>query len=121
MISKEEVLQAKCVEWFWNNHISERRMLHCNNNNSHNSIAGNKAKAMGVTSGVSDLEWIDYFCTVYIELKTEYGTQSNEQKDFEAKIKERGHQYIIIRSLDHFMAFITKRINNRHGALGNNR
>jgi hypothetical protein len=109
----EEQMQAAIVMWFNQEFPSERRMLHCNNNNSVNRIAGNKAKAVGVVAGVSDLEWIDYFQTVYIELKLPNGTQSDEQIDFERKVRERGHQYIIIRSVSEFQSWITKRINNR--------
>lgn len=104
----EEQLQAKCVAWYWNEYrfTTWKRMLHCNNNNSHNKIAGNIAKAMGVVAGVSDLELIMYGRTLYIELKLPHGTQSDEQKEFQAAVEERGHRYIIVRTFEHFKDII---------------
>jgi hypothetical protein len=83
-------------------------------NNSFNRIAGASAKSLGVVSGVSDLEYIDFNGVVwFIELKLEHGVQSSEQIDFQAKLEERGHKYVIIRSFNEFKNLI-------YGTLGNN-
>lgn len=108
-MATEAQLQAACIAWYWNKYrfTSWKRMLHCNNNNSHNTIAGNIAKAMGVVAGVSDLELIMFGGrTLYIELKVGKGIQSEEQKEFEAAVRERGHDYIILKTLDDFKAII---------------
>lgn len=100
-------LQSQCTMWFWNTFPTWRRMLHCNMNNSFNRIAGANAKSVGVVAGVSDLEFIDYGGKVwFIELKIGKGFQSDEQKDFEEKLLERGHKYVIIRSLVEFKNLI---------------
>lgn len=105
-------MQAMCATWFWNTFPSERRMLHCNMNNSFNRIAGANAKAMGVIKGVSDMELIVPGSVIFIEFKVGKGKQSEEQLDFMDKVDQRGHSYIIIYSFEEFKNFI-------HGALGN--
>lgn len=82
-------------------------MLHCNNNNSHNRIAGNRNKAMGVVAGVSDMELI---CLdgrmIFIEFKIPGGTLSDEQKEFASEVQARGHSYVVIFSLAEFKELI---------------
>lgn len=102
----EQQIQADCVLWFHNTYPSERQMLHANNNNSATRIAGNIAKSMGVVAGVSDLELVGFGFTMFIEMKTPTGVQSHEQKEFQRKVTERGHMYIIIRSLTEFKTLI---------------
>lgn len=105
----EEQLQAQCFQWHWNNYHSERRMLHCNNNNSSDRIEGNKNKAVGVVAGVADMELtIDGGGTVFIEMKLPGKKQSEEQIDFMKKVRERGHIYIVIFSFEDFKNFIKK-------------
>ncbi len=103
----EERMQADCFKWFDNEFPEERRMLHCNNNNSSNKLEGNKAKAVGVIRGVADLELVCWGGrTIYIELKLPNKTQSEEQIDFMDKVRARGHMYIIIYSFEDFKLFI---------------
>lgn len=86
----EEQLQAKCVQWFWNNYPQERLMWHHNNNNSLNRIAGAKAKALGVVKGVWDIEWLTPAgVTIWIELKVNRNTLTDEQFEFRRKTLER--------------------------------
>ena len=59
-------------------------------------------KATGVVAGVSDLIIIQPNRIIFIELKTEKGVQSNEQKSFEKKVKNLGFEYYLIRSMDEF-------------------
>ena len=106
-------MQSKCVQWYWNEFrfTSNKRMLHCNMNNSFNRIAGAIAKSLGVVSGVSDCEFIDYGgVTWYIEFKLPGGKQSPEQIEFQKEVEARGHKYIIIYSFEEFKSFIIKRI-----------
>lgn len=100
-------MQSQCTTWFWNTFPSWRGMLHCNMNNSFNRIDGAKSKALGVVKGVADLEFIDYNGVVwFIELKLPDGKQSEDQKDFQRKLEDRGHKYLIIRSFNEFKLFI---------------
>ena len=109
----EARLQADCCQWFWNNYPNERQMLFHVNNKARNAIEGNKFKAMGVVKGVSDLVLIlDQGKVIWIELKTATGNQLPAQKEFEQKVRARGHRYIIIRSLEEFRALIIGILSN---------
>lgn len=107
---REDKLQAACTQWFWNTFPEHRRMLFHVDNNSYNAVIGARKKALGVVAGVSDLVLILFGEIIFIEAKDEDGTQSNEQKDFEAKVTERGHQYVIIREVEEFKRFVTYKI-----------
>lgn len=111
MSNEEEKLQAQCTQWFWNEFPSERRMLFHVDNNSYNKVIGAKKKALGVVQGVSDLVFV---CgtVIFIEIKTDIGEQTPEQRDFAQKVSLRGHVYRIIRSFEEFKIFITKQIAN---------
>lgn len=111
-ITTEDQLQAACTQWFWNSFPLQRRMLFHVDNNSWNRVVGAKKKALGVVSGPSDLIFILCGEVVFIEMKTPTGTQSDEQKDFQLKVSHRGHQYIIIRTLDQFKSFICLKLND---------
>lgn len=110
----EEQIQASCFQWHWNTYPTERRMLHHNNNNSVNKIAGNRVKALGVVAGISDFELVTLGSVVFIEMKTAVGSLSSDQKLFKAKVESYGHIYVVIRSLDDFQNFIRK----LYGTLG---
>jgi hypothetical protein len=87
-------------------------MLHHNDNNSYNRIIGARKKALGVVAGLSDMELIcDYGIVLFIEMKIPGGVQSSEQKDFERKVVERGHIYVVIFNFEQFK-------NTIYGALG---
>lgn len=50
--------------------------------------------------GSSDIIWIGKDKIIFIELKTEKGKLSEDQKEFGARVEELGHPYIIIRGSD---------------------
>jgi hypothetical protein len=64
--------------------------------------SNSKFIGMGVLAGVSDLVLILKNRVIFVELKTHKGIQSEKQKEFEVKIYNLGHQYVIIRSLEEF-------------------
>ncbi len=103
-------LQSMCCTWFWNILIGERQMLHANDNNSYNKIEGARKKALGVVRGISDLEFIDDGKVWFIELKLPGEKQLPEQIEFQKKVEERGHNYIIIYSFEEFKYFILNRL-----------
>lgn len=83
-------------------------------NNSHDAISGNRAKSVGVVKGVSDLELIGNGGVVwFIELKLPGRSQSEEQKDFERKLSDRGHIYVIVETLDEFKKIVNMVINGK--------
>ena len=105
-VMTEQQIQAKCFIWHWNTYPNERRMLFHADNNSANALVGNRKKASGVVKGVSDMVLITLCGTVYLEFKTPTGVQSAEQKDFAAKVRERGSLYFIVRSVEQFQKLI---------------
>lgn len=44
--------------------------------------------------------------TVFIEIKTDKGRQSKQQKIFEKRVKELGFEYVIMKSLEDAERFI---------------
>lgn len=120
-ISNEEQLQAACYQWFWNTYPNHRQMLFHVQQSAWNRIQGSRFKAIGVTKGVSDLIFVGLGFCLFIELKMPAspgkpaGKQSTEQKDFEHKVKTRGHKYIVCYTVEQFKKImqyvITLRIN----------
>lgn len=107
---REEQLQAKCSQWFWNTYPGLRRLLHHNDNNSHNAIEGARKKAIGVVKGIFDMELIVDRAVVFIELKIPPNGLTDEQKDFKEKVETRGHETIIIYSFEDFQKFINENL-----------
>lgn len=99
----EDQLQAACFCWHWNNKPAERRRLFHVNQKARNAIEGNRMKAMGVVPGVSDLIYLSTSGPIFIEMKTETGVQSPDQKEFEKLVTSLGYKYIICRSLNEFI------------------
>lgn len=103
----EDQLQAQIFQWHWNNRPQERRLLFHVNNKARNKIEGAKFKAMGVVSGVSDLIYLKPGgIPIFIELKTETGTQSPDQKQWELQVRASGYHYVIVRSLEEFQKIL---------------
>lgn len=105
--ASELALQAECFQWHWNTFPAERGLLHANNNNSQNAVKGSFNKATGVVSGVSDMEYCKGGRMLFIEMKTETGTQSLKQRDFQAQVEAEGFRYEIVRSFEQFKQLIT--------------
>lgn len=100
----EDQLQAECFQWHWNTYPNERGRLFHVNQKARNAIEGNRMKAMGVVPGVSDLIYLTATGPIFIEMKTETGTQSKEQKAFQAIVEGLGFRYVICRSLTEFQS-----------------
>jgi hypothetical protein len=66
-----------------------------------NKMAMMNAKAMGLTSGVSDTIIIINDIVIFCEFKTDKGIQSLEQIKFENRVNKY-HQYWLIRDLETF-------------------
>ena len=112
MVNEEAKLQARCFLWHWNEYPEDRRMLFHIDNNSYNRIIGAQKKALGVVRGPSDLCYvIDAGHVVWLECKFGDGVQSEEQKEWERKVTQRGHIYILFRTFEEFQKII-RRIKN---------
>ena len=112
---KEELkIQASIFEWFNNNYCLDFHEPQCvifsvpNDLAGGNKVAAMQAKAAGLLSGVSDLIIVIPKKTIFCELKTEIGTQSDEQIKFEKKVSNLGFEYWLIRSLNEFQIKIKK-------------
>lgn len=57
-----------------------------------------RLKKQGVTAGVSDLHFIHNGKIYFIEVKSEFGTQSLLQLQFQKYVESQGFEYILVRS-----------------------
>ena len=58
--------------------------------------------ATGMLPGASDLIIVQPNRVIFVEIKTDSGTQQPNQKQFEADVKALGFEYFVIRSLEQF-------------------
>lgn len=97
----EEQLQAQIFQWHWNNRPQERGLLFHVNQKARNAIEGAHLKAKGVVPGVSDLIYLKPGGRpLLMELKTETGSQSQVQYDWELRVTDAGYDYVVVRSLE---------------------
>jgi hypothetical protein len=61
-----------------------------------------KFKNTGVLPGVSDTIVVLPDKIVFVEFKTSTGKQSEAQLEFQKRVIDLGHEYILIRNLDEF-------------------
>ena len=104
---EEHNLQCACVKWFAYQHPELQGLLFAVPNGSYrNKATAGKLKAEGVVPGVADLILLvprNQYHGLCIEMKTEKGRQSPEQKAWQEKADANGYRYIIIRSLELFI------------------
>jgi len=105
----EEIIQQQIIEAWNNSHLKgtanyeDRQRLYCIYNNSVNGREGNKMRSMGVRKGATDLAYVeDNGLTHYVELKTDIGVQSDDQKSFQNMCIRLGAKYSICRSYSEF-------------------
>lgn len=112
-ISNENNLQQQIFVWYHNNyclksHNPRGLIFSIPNGGTRNIREAMTFKATGLLKGASDLIVIfpnGKLC--FIELKMPKGVQSDEQKDFESRVKLLGFEYHLIRSLEEFI-FLSK-------------
>ena len=81
---------------------------HCRNSSS-SAREGAKNKALGCVAGVADLALFlpsGGYHGLFIELKSEKGVLSPDQKNWRHEILNQGYQYVVVRSLDEFISVI---------------
>ena len=97
----EAQLQQNIIIWYRNNYQMHGKGLIFSVANE--STYKNKTfKATGTMAGVSDLIVVTPSKTIFVELKTEIGVQSEKQKEFQKAIENLNHEYYLIRSLEQF-------------------
>lgn len=104
----EDRIQSDCYTWFHNSFPELRGLLCYNLNNSRNKVRAMMDKAMGLQKGRSDMVFYWKGTATMLELKTEEGYQSKEQKEWQSRIEKAGFQYYVIRSLEEFQQLINK-------------
>ena len=111
----EHRLQCACVRWFRLQYPQLSRLLFAvPNGGVRDAVTGARLKAEGVVAGVADLILLTPSAdgsahSLCLELKTTSGRQSDSQREFQAAAEAAGNSYVIIRSLDDFIAEV-----NRH-------
>lgn len=100
----EDRIQQEIVIWFRNHCIIEKLpyIIYAVMNDEPTKARRIRAWQMGVLAGVSDLIVETGERLIYCEVKTETGTQSKDQKEFESKVKALGRDYILVRSVEDF-------------------
>lgn len=105
----EHNLQVACVRWFRLQH-PHKTLIAIPNGGSRNIITAKKLKAEGVLSGAPDL-FLFYPSAPWhglcIEMKTQKGRQSEEQKQFQLMMTKSGYKYVICRSVEEFITEVT--------------
>lgn len=116
----ESQIQRSCVQWFRyqfsdiakllfavpNGEKREKKLIYTRKGPKMICPAGKRLKAEGQTSGVADLILLipkGNFSSLCIEMKTDEGSQSANQKDWQQLAEKWGNKYVICRSLDDFM------------------
>lgn len=121
---KESDLQIQCVRWFRYEYPEFARLLEHphNEGNAFNRRQQAIANAEGVTKGVADmilhvpsyitgeasLRHSDCFHSLAIEMKTQIGRQSPEQREWQLLFEAAGGMYVVVRSFDEFQQIVTK-------------
>ena len=85
----EDKIQSDCYVWFHNTYPTMRGLLCYNLNNSKNKIDGARNKAKGLVAGRSDMVLYYQSKAYMIEFKTQDGTQSIGQREWELLISIR--------------------------------
>ena len=112
----ESKLQQDIFNWYQNNyclkfHEPRGMIFSIPNGGTRNKLEAITMKATGLLAGASDLIVIlPNGKLFFIELKTETGTQSDKQKDFENRVSALGYEYKIIRTLEEFKNFVNETI-----------
>jgi hypothetical protein len=109
---KEDILQAKLYKWYTNTFcLKHHEPRHCifsvPNGGYRKKSEAVTLRATGLLPGVSDLIIIQPKRIIFVEVKTEIGVQSDQQKAFEETVKYLGFEYYLVRSLEDLQRIIT--------------
>ncbi len=102
----EARIQQNCWIWYKNNfclnHHNPKHIIFAVPNDSSSKEETMRKLATGMLAGVSDLIIVQPNRVIFIEVKTDSGTQQPNQKQFESDVKDLGFEYYVVRSLDQF-------------------
>jgi tRNA G26 N,N-dimethylase Trm1 len=104
----EHDLQVNCVKYFRYT-FPNLLIFAIPNGGLRNIRVAKKLKAEGVLKGVPDLfipHCFDNYNGIFIELKTQNGRQTKEQKEIFETLKENGYMCRVIRNLKDFILLV---------------
>ena len=108
----ESKIQSEIVAWFNNEYClkfhNPRYCIFSVPNDTQNKEETMRKLATGLKRGASDLIVLFPNRTVFCEVKTPTGVQSETQKDFQDQVENLGFEYILVRSLLDFQNKINK-------------
>jgi hypothetical protein len=93
-----------CVKWFTLQYPDY--VIHHSSNHKLSKQQGANDKLLGFTAGYPDLTIILNNKVLFIEVKAPKGKESNKQQEIKNKLRNLGHDYFIVRSLDEFMEIV---------------
>ena len=102
----ESRLQQTCKRWFDIQYRPYSCLLFAvPNGGGRSRIEASIMKGEGVVSGVSDMLLLvpnTHYHALCIEMKTETGRQSLNQKAWQQMVEEVGYMYVVVRSFEQF-------------------
>lgn len=106
-MKSEDQIQAEIYKWYNNtyclkNHNPQHIIFSVPNGGTRNIREALLLKATGVVAGVSDLIIVRNNEVIFVEVKTEIGKQSKEQKEFQRNVENLGFRYLLVRNLEDF-------------------
>lgn len=112
MKKTEAKIQQEIVVWFRNNYCLKNHVPRCAIFSVPNEAEGKREmmykKSIGLFSGASDLIVLLPSKCIFVEVKTEIGRQSTNQKEFEQIVSDLGFDYLLVRSLEDFIAYVNQ-------------
>jgi len=107
-MTEEDIIQQSIVIWFKNNFVMHKKGLIFSvpNGGLRNKITAKILKLTGALAGVSDLIVIQQNKIIFVEVKTEKGTQSDVQKLFQELVESFGFKYWIVKNLEQFKRIV---------------
>ena len=110
----EDKLQMQIMDWVRLVPELDKHLLHIPNGGFRNAREGAKFKRMGVKAGVSDLFLAKPSKTrhgLWVELKSERGVLTPNQKNWLALMQANGYEAVVCRSFDEFLEVIKGYVN----------
>lgn len=109
-MKSESRIQQEIWQFYWNTyclpiHSPREIIFHVPNEGKDNG----RLIAVGLYPGASDLVLTFLGKHYYCEVKDLVGVQSKNQKKFQAHIEQCGYEYFLVRSLEEFKLWLSKK------------
>ena len=114
--SEEHRIQTACVRWFRFKYPNHRHNLFAvPNGQKRTSVQCAWLKEEGMLPGVADLILLksnSNYGALLVEMKTAKGKQQKNQKEWQSLIEKDGYKYVVCRSTDDFIRYVTDYMND---------